>query len=251
MSDSKVKDAVREKYAQIAVTASSCCGPSCGCGTDSGVAGTITMNNLYSGLDEKTRQAADLGLGCGTPAAFAGIKPGMTVLDLGSGAGIDVFVAAREVGPTGRVIGIDMTREMVARAEVNKRKLGVANAEFRLGEIEHLPVENDSVDRVISNCVINLVPDKRRAFAEIFRVLKAGGTFTVSDIVSHGQLPESIRGDLSEWAGCVAGAVEKDEYLGIIREAGLRDVEVASEKQYPLDPAYSFGLSSVTVRGTK
>jgi arsenite methyltransferase len=251
MSDTEIKAAVKEKYGQIAQKASSCCGPACGCGTDAGIAGTIIMNDLYSSVDAKIRDGADLGLGCGTPAAFADLREGMTVLDLGSGAGIDVFIAAREVGPTGKVIGVDMTKAMIVRARTNKNKLQATNTEFRLGEIENLPVDSVSVDRVISNCVINLVPDKRRAFDEIFRVLKPGGMFTVSDIVSIGQIPDEIRKDLAEWAGCVAGALDREEYLEIVRQAGFSNVAVVTDRPYALDSNAAFGLHSITVRGTK
>jgi arsenite methyltransferase len=251
MSDEKIKDAVKEKYGQIAMQSSTCCGPKCGCGTDSGVAGQITLNNLYHNADASIRENADLGLGCGTPAELADLRKGMTVLDLGSGAGIDVFLAAREVGPAGHVIGVDMTPEMIARAERTKEKLGAHNTEFRLGEIEKLPVETGSVDRVLSNCVINLVPDKGAAFREMFRILKPGGKFAVSDIVFVGTMPSSIRGDLAEWAGCVAGALERDEYLRTVRDAGFTDVNVASERVYKLDAQFPFQLQSITVTGTK
>ncbi len=251
MSDNTIKDAVKEKYGQIAKQSGSCCGPSCGCGTGDGIADTITLKDLYNDVDARIRENADLGLGCGTPVAFAELRSGMTVLDLGSGAGIDVFVAAKEVGPTGRVIGVDMTKEMIARAEANRTKLGATNTEFRLGEIENLPVEPDSIDRILSNCVINLVPDKRRAFAEMYRVLKTGGSFTVSDIVSVGPIPEPVRKNLLEWAGCVAGALEREEYLRIIGEAGFRNVEVVAEKPYALDPTVTFGIHSVTIRAMK
>jgi arsenite methyltransferase len=251
MSDSEIKSAVKEKYGEIARNAGSCCDPTCGCGTDAGLAGTITMNGLYSDVDAEVRENADLGLGCGTPTAFADLEEGMTVLDLGSGAGIDVFVAAKKVGPSGLVIGVDMTEEMIRRAEANKEKLKAANTEFRLGEIENLPVAPGSVDRIISNCVINLVPDKARAFAEMYRVMKPGGKFTVSDIVSVGQIPEELRKDLTEWAGCVAGALDREEYLGIARAAGFRDVTVVSDTSYKLDPTVPFGLHSITVSGTR
>ncbi len=251
MSDNDIKTAVKEKYGEIARKSGSCCGPSCGCGTDEGIAGSITMNDLYEGADAEVRQAADLGLGCGTPTAFTDLKEGMTVLDLGSGAGIDVFLAAKKVGPKGRAIGVDMTEDMVRRADENKVKLKATNTEFRLGEIENLPVANGSVDRIISNCVINLVPDKSRAFAEMYRVMKPGGKFTVSDIVSVGPIPDEIRKDLSEWAGCVSGALDREEYLDIARKAGFRDVTVVSDKSYALDAAVSFGLHSITVNGTR
>jgi ubiquinone/menaquinone biosynthesis C-methylase UbiE len=209
------------------------------------------MHDLYDTIDPAIREGADLGLGCGVPTQFADLKDGMTVLDLGSGAGIDVFVAARQVGPTGKVIGVDMTREMVVRARINKNKLRAENTEFRLGEIENLPVESESVDRIISNCVINLVPDKRAAFAEMHRVLKPDGKFTVSDIVSVGQIPPDIRGNMLEWAGCVAGALDREEYLGIVHEAGFHQISVVVDKPYNLDQSVPFGLHSITVTATK
>jgi SAM-dependent methyltransferase len=251
MSDASIKEAVKEAYGQIAVQGSPCCGPTCGCGMESGLAGQIVMNDLYENADPAIRQSADLGLGCGTPAEIADLQPGMTVLDLGSGAGIDVFLAAREVGPSGHVIGVDMTKEMVKRARDNRAKLGADNTEFRLGEIEHLPVDSGTIDRIISNCVINLVPDKRRAFAEMHRVLKPGGKFAVSDIVSVGSIPSSLRSDMAEWAGCVAGAVERDEYLAIARESGFAEVRIARERAYQLPENSAFGLLSITVTGTK
>ncbi len=251
MSDSDIKSAVKEKYGEIARKSGSCCGPSCGCGTDAGIAGTITMNDLYTNADAEVRKNADLGLGCGTPTAFADLEEGMTVLDLGSGAGIDVFLAAQKVGKCGRAIGVDMTEDMIRRADENKTKLKAVNTEFRLGEIENLPVATGSVDRILSNCVINLVPDKTRAFAEMYRVLKQGGKFTVSDIVSVGKIPDDVRKDLSEWAGCVAGALDREEYLTIARNAGFRDVTVVADKTYHLDAAVSFGLHSITVSGTR
>ena len=251
MSEHTIKNAVKEKYGQIARQSSSCCGPACGCGTPEGIAGTISLKDLYPDVDKSIRESADLGLGCGTPSSYADLRTGMTVLDLGSGAGIDVFIAAKEVGPEGTVIGVDMTEDMIARAEANKKKLGATNTEFRLGEIEHLPVAPASVDRILSNCVINLVPDKRRAFAEMFRVLKTGGSFCVSDIVSVGEIPESIRANLMEWAGCVAGALDREQYLEIVREAGFHDVSVVAERPYTLDADVPFGLRSITVKATK
>jgi arsenite methyltransferase len=251
MNDASIKSAVKEKYGEIAKVSSSCCQSACGCGTDSSAAGSMVMDGLYDDVEKQIREVADLGLGCGTPTAFAGLAAGMTVLDLGSGAGIDVFVAAKQIGPTGKAIGVDMTDEMISRAEANRKKLGIENAEFRHGEIENLPVETASVDRVISNCVINLVPDKRAAFAEIFRVLRTGGGFTVSDIVSVGQIPEELRQDMMEWAGCVAGALDKDEYLSIVREVGFVDLVIAAEKSYQLDASRPFGLRSITLTARK
>jgi SAM-dependent methyltransferase len=169
---------------------------------------------------------ADLGLGCGNPTALAGLQAGETVLDLGSGGGIDCFLAARRVGPAGRVIGVDMTAEMIDRARAAARQGSFQNVEFRLGEIENLPVADASVDAVISNCVINLSPDKGRVFRESFRALKAGGRLLVSDIVLTGELPAGAREDVELWAGCVSGALPEQEYLSLIREAGFSEVSV-------------------------
>lgn len=223
-----IKLVVREKYAELAIageTAGGCCGQgSEGCG------------NVYTIMaDEYTKvegyaPEADLGLGCGIPTDHAGLRPGMTVLDLGSGAGNDVFIAASIVGAEGRVIGVDMTPEMIARARRNAASLGAANVEFRLGEIEHLPVDRDSVDVILSNCVLNLVPDKKSAFAEMFRVTKPGGHFCVSDIVLDGEIPPAMRDAALLYAGCVAGAQQKDEYLQHITDAGFSAVVVRAEK---------------------
>lgn len=252
MTTSDVKEAVRDKYGKIASAGSSCCGPNCGCGADNSAESvTLMMNDRYTNVDDQIVQAADLGLGCGTPTAFADMKEGMTVLDLGSGAGIDVFLAAKKVGPTGKAIGLDMTDEMLKLARRNKAKLGIENAEFWKGEIENMPIESESIDRILSNCVINLVPDKRRAFAEMYRVLKPGGKFTISDIVSIGEMPANIRKDLELWAGCVAGAVDKEEYLQIVRNAGFKNLSVVAEKKYSLDQSVPFGLVSITLTAEK
>lgn len=252
MAAPEIKDIVREKYGRIALAGDSCCGPNCGCGTDESDATlALMMNDTYTDADEQIVQAADLGLGCGTPTAFADMQEGMTVLDLGSGAGIDVFLAAKKVGPTGKAIGLDMTDEMIKLARRNKAKLGIENAEFWKGDIENMPVESNAVDRIISNCVINLVPDKRKAFAEIYRVLKPGGKFTISDIVSVGEIPHELRSDLELWAGCVAGALDRDEYLQIVRDAGFKNVTIVAEKRYTLDQNVPFGLLSITVTGEK
>lgn len=249
-----VKKSVREKYGKIASEGGSCCGPvsgggpNCGCGseTDEQVL-SVMMNDKYTNVDQQIVEAADLGLGCGTPMAFADMKEGMTVLDLGSGAGIDVFLAAKQIGPTGKAIGLDMTDEMLKRARANKIKLGITNAEFWKGEIEDMPIESNSIDRIISNCVINLVPDKRKAFSEMYRVLKSGGMFTISDIVSIGQIPPDVRKDMELWAGCVAGASDKDEYLQTVRDAGFKNLIIAKEKPYSLEQTVSFGLESITL----
>ena len=188
------------------------------------------IGDAYEGTSGYVAEA-DLGLGCGLPVQHAGLQPGHTVLDLGSGAGLDAFVARNEVGAAGRVIGVDMTAEMIARARDNASRLGFDNVDFRLGEIEHIPVRSASVDVVISNCVLNLVPDKRRAFAEIYRVLKPGGHFCISDIVASRALPQWVRGIAEAYAGCVAGALPRADYLGLIEGAGFTGLEVRAEKR--------------------
>ena len=230
MDTPNVKDAVREHYVTIARSGGSCCGPNCGCnsGTDQEVL-SVMMSDEYTNADHQIVAAADLGLGCGTPTAFADLKPGMIVLDLGSGAGIDVFIAAKAVAPTGKAIGLDMTDEMLKRARANKAKLGITNAEFWQGDIENMPVESYSIDRIISNCVINLAPDKRKVLSEMYRVLKPGGKFTVSDIVSIGEVPDAVKRNIELWAGCIAGALGKDEFLQITKEAGFKDLIISSE----------------------
>jgi arsenite methyltransferase len=256
-----LKNEIKERYGKIAAGAGtgSCCEPApfdgkgCGCGSeDSSLrAVSLMMNEEYRSADERIVEAADLGLGCGTPLAFADMEQGMRVLDLGSGSGIDVFLAAQKVGPTGKAIGLDMTDGMLALARKNRETLGIANAEFLKGEIEDMPIESNSVDRIISNCVINLVPDKRRAFAEMHRVLKPGGRFTISDIVCLGRIPDDVRKDLELWAGCVAGATDRDEYLRIVKEAGFTNLTIAKEKPYSLEKDVPFGLESITVTARK
>ena len=250
--EEELRNSIREHYGKIATDGGSCCGPNCGCGSESNEQVlSIMMNDKYANVDEQIIAAADMGLGCGTPTAFADLKPGMRVLDLGSGAGIDVFLAAKAVGPTGKAIGLDMTDEMLKRARANKAKLGITNAEFWKGEIEDMPVESNTIDRVISNCVINLVPDKRKAFSEIFRVLKQGGGFTVSDVVSLGKIPLEVQRDSELWAGCIAGAIDKEEYLEIVRTAGFKDLTVSAGKPYNLEGDNSFGLESITLTANK
>jgi ubiquinone/menaquinone biosynthesis C-methylase UbiE len=226
-----IKNTVREIYGNIAdqnreKNASSCCGVG-GCGPY-----TIFAED-YSAL-EGYNPDADLGLGCGLPTQFARIKPGDTVVDLGSGAGNDCFIARSKVGESGKVIGIDMTPAMIEKAEANAKKLGLSNIEFRLGEIENLPVGGNQADVVISNCVLNLVPDKRKAFSEIFRILKPGGSFSISDVVLVGKLPEGLQEAAELYAGCVAGALQKEEYLQIISETGFENVKITSEKKITL-----------------
>ena len=224
---SQPKEWVKERYGAIASQSQKgcCCEATC-CGDATAVAERIG----YTQEDIAAAPAgADLGLGCGNPLALATIAPGETVLDLGSGAGLDAFLAAARVGPTGRVIGVDMTPEMVAQAQANAAKGDYANVEFRLGDIETLPVEDASVDLVISNCVLNLVPDKPKAFREIVRVLKPGGVVAIADIVLDGPLPEALKGDPDAYCSCVSGAVARDEYLAYLASAGLEDIRIVSE----------------------
>ncbi|HCV44049.1 MAG TPA: arsenite S-adenosylmethyltransferase [Bacteroidetes bacterium] len=252
MAISDIKQSIKEHYGKIAATSGSCCGPNCGCSSESDKdVLSVMMSDEYTNVDEQIVAAADLGLGCGTPTAFADLKPGMTVLDLGSGAGIDVFIAAKAVAPTGKAIGIDMTDEMLKRARANKIKLGISNAEFWKGEIENMPVESGTIDRIISNCVINLTPDKRKVLSEMYRVLKPGGKFTVSDIVSIGDIPNDIRRNAELWAGCIAGALDKEEFLRITRDAGFNNLMISAEKPYHLEGNTSFGLASITLTATK
>ncbi|MBK8414971.1 MAG: arsenite methyltransferase [Bacteroidetes bacterium] len=225
----QIKEMVKQKYTEIALqdkstNASSCCGATGSCGE----VYTI-MADEYKGL-EGYNENADLGLGCGLPTQFAKIKAGDVVIDLGSGAGNDCFVARAETGPTGKVIGIDMTPAMIEKAQQNADKLNYNNVEFRLGDIERLPVAANMADVVVSNCVLNLVPDKRKAFLEIARVLKPGGHFSISDIVLTGTLPDKIRGAAEMYAGCVAGAIQKEEYLGLIKEFGFDNITLQKEK---------------------
>ena len=229
-----IKKVVQEKYSQIATQTKEQNAPSC-CGSVS--CGSIVDYSIFS--ENYNEQAgyvpdADLGLGCGLPTEYAGIKPGNTVLDLGSGAGNDCFVARALVGDEGYVAGIDFTEAMVEKARENTRKLGYSNVDFILGDIENIPVRFGVVDVVISNCVLNLVPDKQKAFSEIYRVLKQGGHFCISDVVLQGELPNELRDDAAMYAGCVAGALQQDQYLGIIKEAGFINVDVKKAKKIEL-----------------
>ena len=220
-----IRKLVREKYGDIARrTSASCCGTS--------AVDDPERLGYTSAQAAAIPEGANLGLGCGNPLQHARVRPGETVLDLGSGAGMDAFLAAREVGPTGHVIGVDMTTEMIERARANARKVGAANVEFRLGEIEHLPVADASIDLVISNCVINLSPDKRQVFREAWRVLRPGGRFLVSDLVLRRPLPEALKTSVSAYVGCIAGASLREEYLQYARDAGFTQVEVVEEKTY-------------------
>ena len=234
-----VHKAVQEHYGAIAAS-----GPesaSC-CSDDASGADCACSSNLYSPdlLVGLPIDVTGLSLGCGDPVTIAGLKPGETVLDLGSGGGIDCFLAMRQVGPEGYVIGVDMTPEMLDRANANKAKLGASNVEFRKGQIEALPVDDSTIDVVMSNCVINLAPDKRPVFAEAFRVLKPGGRVSFSDIVTEGDFSEDLRARLDVWSSCVTGAIDADVYMRLLREVGFEDVQifdkVLAEEQIPLKP---------------
>jgi arsenite methyltransferase len=255
VENEKVKEYVKKRYGEIAKTecsscSSGCCSSSCCSAPPKYVAWKIG----YSPDDlESVPEDSVLGLGCGNPVALASLKEGEIVLDLGSGGGIDVFLAAKKVGPTGKVIGVDMTEEMVARAKALALKHGYKNVEFRLGEIENLPVEDETVDVIISNCVINLAPDKLKVFQEAYRVLKPSGRFMVSDIVTEGKLPEEIRKSFDAWAGCIAGALEKREYLETIKRAGFKKVKIVSGRPYTIDVSQELKgkITSVQVEAYK
>ena len=225
-----LKEMVREKYGQLAREGGSCCGPSSCCGPANADSPFVKINEDYTAVEGYVPEA-DLGLGCGIPIDAADLKPGQTVLDLGSGAGNDVFVARRIVGETGKVIGVDMTPDMIKKARENAAKVGFSNVEFRLGELESLPVGGNSIDRVLSNCVLNLVPDKEQAFREMYRVLKPGGLFAVSDVVLEGEFPDDLRKAAELYVGCVSGAMKRADYLAALRGIGFEGVFVAKEKE--------------------
>ena len=229
-----IKEKVKEGYGKIAQQGGNCgCKSSC-CG-GSRLAQDISKTVGYTETDMKAVPAgANLGLGCGNPVAIASLKEGEVVLDLGSGAGFDAFLASPRVGKSGRVIGVDMTPGMIEKARVNARSGNYLNVEFRLGEIEKLPVEDNSIDVIISNCVINLSPEKQKVFQESFRVLKPGGRLMVSDLVLVKELPAAIKGSIEAYVGCLSGAVKKDEYLAFIKEAGFQGIEVVGESHYPI-----------------
>jgi arsenite methyltransferase len=236
MQEEEIKKVVREGYGKIAQEESSCCAPANSCCGSPTRAQDISKRIGYS--DEELKvvpEGANLGLGCGNPIALASLKPGEVVLDLGSGAGFDCFLAANQVGKKGKVIGVDMTPEMLDRARENVRKGNYENVEFRLGEIENLPVADNHVDIIISNCVINLAPDKKRVFREGFRVLKPGGRLMVSDIVLLQELPEEIRNSIGAYLGCVAGAVTKSDYIQAIQAAGFQGIRVIEEVTFPTE----------------
>ena len=236
MEEEKIKKIVREGYAKIAKKQDPCCRSTVSCCDSTNMTEEISRKIGYD--EEQLRsipKGADLGLGCGNPVALASLKAAETVLDLGSGAGLDCFLAANNVGEKGRVIGVDMTAEMIDKARENARKGSYRNVEFRLGEIENLPVANDSVDVVISNCVINLSPNKRRVFEEAFRVLKPRGRLMVSDIVLLKELPEAIKTSVEAYVGCLSGAIMKDKFVEAIREAGFQEVKIIEEMHFPIE----------------
>ncbi len=234
MDENKVKKEVRTRYAKVAKTNGSCCASKASCCS----APNQQVSKMIGYSEEEmgsVPDGANLGLGCGNPTALASLKEGERVLDLGSGAGFDCFLAAKKVGKTGKVIGVDMTPEMLEKARGNAKKGNYSNVEFRLGEIENLPVADSDVDVIISNCVINLAPNKKRVFEEAFRVLAPKGRLMVSDIVLLKKLPESIQENVEAYAGCIAGAELKDKYLELIKNVGFAEVKVIDEKVYPLE----------------
>jgi len=236
MKQNEIKKVVRERYGSIVREESSCCAPAASCCGSVNLTEEISKRIGYGKEDlSSVPQGANLGLGCGNPVAIASLKAGEIVLDLGSGAGFDCFLAAVKVGKEGKVIGVDMTPDMIDRARDNARKGNYTNVEFRLGEIESLPAADNSVDVIISNCVINLAPDKNRVFKEAFRVLKPGGRLMISDIVLLKELPDPIRDSIEAYIGCVAGATMKHEYLETIKNAGFKDLQVIDETNFPVE----------------
>ncbi len=236
MKRKEIKKLVREGYAKRAKQGSSCCAPANPCCRTADLAQDISKKIGYTEEELKAvPEGANLGLGCGNPIALASLREGETVLDLGSGAGLDCFLAADKVAENGKVIGVDMTPEMIEKARDNAGKGNYANVEFRLGEIENLPVADNSVDIVISNCVINLSPDKRRVFKEALRALRHGGRLMVSDIVLLKELPDFIKDSIEAYVGCLSGAILKDEYLEAIREAGFHEVKIVDQASLPIE----------------
>jgi arsenite methyltransferase len=252
MDKKEIKKAVKKRYEKYAKDNTSCCAT---CGSKKNDITRQTKSIGYSTNELKSiPESAVLGLGCGNPTALADLKKGETVLDLGSGAGIDVFLAANKVGENGHVIGIDMTEEMIKRSEKIAKENGYKNVEFRFGEIENLPVKDNTVDVIISNCVINLSPDKLQTFREAFRVLKPSGRLLVSDLVTEGSLPEDIKKSFDAWGACIAGALEKNEYLDTIKKAGFRKVEIVSQNRYSekeIDKRLVGKITSIRVKAYK
>ena len=252
MKEAEIKKSVREGYAKVAQQDSTCCNTTSSCCNNTDLARNMSKTIGYTEEEmDRVPEGANLGLGCGNPVALASLKEGETVLDLGSGAGFDCFLAADKVGKNGKVIGIDMTPEMIEKARENARQGDYTNVEFRLGEIENLPAADNSVDVVISNCVINLVPDKRRVFKETFRVLKPGGRLMVSDIVLLKELPDVIKNSIEAYIGCLSGAILRDEYTGAIAAAGFQDVRIADEASFPIDCMANDPTAKVIIENAK
>ena len=252
MDSTDIRQAVQQKYGEIAAAVKSgggsCCGPTC-CSTDDPITGNLYDKAETTGLP---KQAVDASLGCGNPTALAELREGETVLDLGSGGGIDVLLSARRVGTTGKVYGLDMTDEMLELARDNQRRAGVENVEFLKGDIQAIPLPSNSVDVVISNCVINLAPDKSQVLAEAFRVLKPGGRFAVSDVIVQGEVSPAVRQDMELWVGCLAGALHEADYKGKLVSAGFEDVGIETWRTYDgvtQDAAGTF--ASAFIRATK
>jgi len=236
VSKDEIKKVVREGYAQIAKQNNSCCAPANSCCGGADLAQNMSKKIGYTdGELQAVPEGANLGLGCGNPVALASLREGETVLDLGSGAGLDCFLAANKVGKNGKVIGVDMTQEMIEKATENARKGRYANVEFKLGEIENLPVASNSVDVIISNCVINLSTDKKSVFMEAFRVLKPGGRLMISDLVLLKALPDFIKNSIEAYVGCISGAIMKDEYVKAIKAAGFHKVKIVDETFFPVE----------------
>jgi SAM-dependent methyltransferase len=255
----QIRQNVRKSYSEVAEASNSgdCCGEQsscCGVSSDAAINTLVSTRLGYSAVDlESVPDGADMGLGCGNPRAIASIRPGETVLDLGSGGGFDCFLAAAEAGESGQVIGVDMTPTMVSKARNNADKGNYSQVEFRLGEIENLPVANDTVDVIISNCVINLSPDKKRVFSEAFRVLKNGGRLAISDVVASMELPQEIRDDLQLYSGCMAGASHIGELEQILAESGFTDIRIAPKdesKEFIKDWAPGRGVEEYVVSAT-
>ena len=250
MDTRQIQQAVQQKYGEIATTVrsggGSCCGPSC-CSTEDPITGNLYKNDQTATLPQ---QAVDASLGCGNPTALIDLHEGETVLDLGSGGGIDVLLSSRRVGATGKVYGLDMTDEMLELARENQRKAGVDNVEFLKGDIQAIPLPTGSVDVVISNCVINLAPDKSQVLAEAFRVLKPGGRFAVSDVIVRGEVPPAVRRDMELWAGCIGGALAEAEYTAKLAEAGFEDVGVETWRVYDALP-HEGSFASAFIRARK
>ena len=253
MKNKEIKNAVKKRYTKFAKDDTSCC-PTCSCSEKNDITKHTEAIGYSANELKSIPESAVLGLGCGNPTALAELKKGEVVLDLGSGAGIDVFLAANKVGENGHVIGVDMTEEMIQRAKKIAKDNGYINVEFRLGEIEDIPVNDNTIDVIISNCVINLSPDKLQTFKQAFRVLKPGGRLLVSDLVTEGFLPDDIRKSLDAWGACIAGELEKNEYLETIKKAGFHNIEIVNQNRYTekeIDSRLVGKITSIKVRAYK